>query len=70
MATVAKRANNEWKQNFIVLNNIPGGLCSAMRQNFPAAFRTTFKPKKMQGPCVLKKASTYYGAKKDGALIA
>ncbi|XP_034250257.1 uncharacterized protein LOC117650766 [Thrips palmi] len=54
---IAKRANNQWKENYFVTNRFPMGFCSAVRSNVPEAYSKLFKPKSMTGLCSIAKGS-------------
>ncbi|XP_034250256.1 uncharacterized protein LOC117650765 [Thrips palmi] len=56
-ARIAKRANNQWKKNYFVLNRFPVGFCSTARSNIPDCFAKLFKPKSMTGHCSIPKGA-------------
>ncbi|XP_034251803.1 uncharacterized protein LOC117651667 isoform X2 [Thrips palmi] len=54
---VDKRANNQWKKNYFVLNRFPVGFCSTVRTNIPEGFARVLGPKSLTGRCNVPKAS-------------
>ena len=58
---VDKRANNQWKQNYFVLN-FPKGACSTLRVNSRDFYRVMFKlDPDLPGPCVIPAVSIVAG---------